>query len=206
MVSVCLPSDALCQHLPSYLGFSYLGSGVSLHGWSSKAQSLLLTLDEWYLLTAAPPDLAYYLISIYFTSQPIYYLKRCARSIFLLVTVSFTGFWVAIIIYVGFPGCSAGKEYTCNAGDSGSIPGSGRSPGDGNDYPLQYSGLENSMYREAWRATSPWCCKKSDTTECLLYWESPCFLDCKLHEDRAQVVKTLSSLYHWCLAPGNSTC
>ena len=54
---MCLPSDALLQHLPSYLGFSYLGRGVSLHGSSSKAQLLFLTLDEWYLLTAAPPDL-----------------------------------------------------------------------------------------------------------------------------------------------------
>ena len=57
MVSVCLPSDALLQHLPSYLGFSYLGRGVSLHGCSNKAQPLLLTLDEGYLLTATPPDL-----------------------------------------------------------------------------------------------------------------------------------------------------
>ena len=57
MVSVCFPSDALFQHLPSYLGFSYLGHGVSLHGCSSKAQPLLLTLDEGYLLTAALPDL-----------------------------------------------------------------------------------------------------------------------------------------------------
>ena len=57
MVSVCLPSDALLQHLPSYLGFSYLGHGVSLYGCSSKAQPLLLTLDEGYLLTAALPDL-----------------------------------------------------------------------------------------------------------------------------------------------------
>ena len=54
---MCLPSDALLQHLPSYLGFSYLGRGVSLHGCSSKAQPLLLTLDEGYLLTAAPPNL-----------------------------------------------------------------------------------------------------------------------------------------------------
>ena len=52
MVSVCLPSDARLRHLPSYLGFSYLGRGVSLHGCSSKAQLLLLTLDEGYLLTA----------------------------------------------------------------------------------------------------------------------------------------------------------
>ena len=57
MVSVCLYSDALLQHLPSYLGFSYLGHGVSLHGCSSKAQPLLLTLYEGYLLTTALPDL-----------------------------------------------------------------------------------------------------------------------------------------------------
>ena len=57
MFSVCLPSDALLQHLPSYLGFSYLGRGVSLNGCSSNAQLLLLTLDEGYLLTAAPSDL-----------------------------------------------------------------------------------------------------------------------------------------------------
>ena len=57
MVSVYLPSDALLQHLPSYLGFSYLGHGVSLHGCSSKAQLLLLTLDEGYLFTAVVPDL-----------------------------------------------------------------------------------------------------------------------------------------------------
>ena len=57
MVSVCLPSDALLQHLPSYLGFSYLGTGISLHGFASKAQPLLLTLGEGYLLTAAPSDL-----------------------------------------------------------------------------------------------------------------------------------------------------
>ena len=54
---MCLPFDALSQHLPSYLGFSYLGCGVSLHGCSSKAQLLLLTLDKGYPLTAAPPDL-----------------------------------------------------------------------------------------------------------------------------------------------------
>ena len=57
MVSVSLPSDALLQHLPSYLGFSYLGRQVSLHRCSSKAQPLLLTKDEGYLLTAALPDL-----------------------------------------------------------------------------------------------------------------------------------------------------
>ena len=57
MVSVCLLSDGLLQHLPSYLGFSYLGCEVYLHGCSSKVQLLLLTLDEGYLLTATTPDL-----------------------------------------------------------------------------------------------------------------------------------------------------
>ena len=45
---------------------------------------------------------------------------------------------------LGFPDSSAGKESSCNAGDLGSIPGLGRSPGEGKGYPLQYSGLENS--------------------------------------------------------------
>ena len=47
-------------------------------------------------------------------------------------------------VFWGFPGDSVGKEFTCNAGDPGSVPGSGRSSGEGIDYPFQYSGLENS--------------------------------------------------------------
>ena len=46
---------------------------------------------------------------------------------------------------MGFPGDSAGKESACNEGDLGSIPGLGRSPGEGNSYPFQYPGLENPM-------------------------------------------------------------
>ena len=46
---------------------------------------------------------------------------------------------------MGFPCGSAGKESACNVGDLGLIPGLGRSPGEGKDNPLQYSGLENSM-------------------------------------------------------------
>ena len=48
-------------------------------------------------------------------------------------------------VFLGFPGGLAGKESVCNAGDLGSIPGLGRSPGEGKGYPVQYSGLENSM-------------------------------------------------------------
>ena len=50
-------------------------------------------------------------------------------------------------VYQGFPAGSDGKESACNAGDLGSVPGLGRSLGEGNSYPLQYSGLENSMDR-----------------------------------------------------------
>ncbi|CAM9651379.1 unnamed protein product [Rangifer tarandus platyrhynchus] len=58
----------------------------------------------------------------------------------------------------GFPGGSAGKESTCKAGDLGSVPGLGRSPGEGKGCPLQDSGLKNPM-------DCPWGRKKSDTTE-----------------------------------------
>ena len=56
---------------------------------------------------------------------------------------------------MGFPDSSAGKESACNVGDLGSIPGLGRSPGEGKGYPLQYSGLENSTD----------CIVHGDTTE-----------------------------------------
>jgi len=51
----------------------------------------------------------------------------------------------APVFIMGFPCGPAGKESTCNAGDLGLTPGLGRSPGEGKGYPLQYSGLENSM-------------------------------------------------------------
>ena len=66
---------------------------------------------------------------------------------------------------MGFPGGLGGKESACNAGDRGLIRGSGRSPGEGNGYPLQYSCLENPMDKEAWQATHPWGFKESGTTE-----------------------------------------
>ena len=55
---------------------------------------------------------------------------------------------------MGFPDSSVGKEFTCNAGDTGLIPESGRSyPGEGNGNPLQYSCLGNPMDRGTWKAT-----------------------------------------------------
>jgi len=54
-------------------------------------------------------------------------------------------FHLKVGFLVGFPGGSVGKESTCNAGDLGPTSGLGRSPGEGNSYPLQYSGLKNTI-------------------------------------------------------------
>ena len=66
---------------------------------------------------------------------------------------------------MGFPGGLDGKESACSTGDLGSIPGLGRSPGEGNDNPHQYSCLENHMDRVAWQAAVHGAHKDSDTTE-----------------------------------------
>ena len=58
-----------------------------------------------------------------------------------------------IDFHMDFRGSSDGKASAYNAGDPASIPGSGRSPGEGNSYPLQYSSLKNSMDGGAWKAT-----------------------------------------------------
>ena len=68
---------------------------------------------------------------------------------------------------MGFPGGSDSIESVCNAEDPGLIPGSGRSPGEGNGNPLQYSCLDSSMGIGAWQATVHEGHKKSDMTEWL---------------------------------------
>ena len=72
---------------------------------------------------------------------------------------------VSVISLMGFPCGSASKESSCNVGDLGSIPGLGRYPGEGKGYPLQYSGLENSMDSEVPRDH-----KEMDTTEWLFHF------------------------------------
>ena len=85
--------------------------------------------------------------------------RSCRRSnnycdfiLFYFIFFYYCDFKIAMRIK-DFPGGSAGKESTCNAGDLGLFLGLGRSPGEGNDYPLQYSGQENSM------DYGPWCCR-----------------------------------------------
>ena len=66
---------------------------------------------------------------------------------------------------VVFPGGSDGKESACDAGDPASVPGSGRSPGEGNGYPLQYACLENSNNRRMWWATAHGVTEELDMSE-----------------------------------------
>ena len=70
---------------------------------------------------------------------------------------------------LGFPRGSAGKESSCNAGDLGSIPGLGKSPGEEKGYPLQYSGLENSMDCKVHGVAKSWTClgKEKEKKECI---------------------------------------
>ena len=67
-------------------------------------------------------------------------------------------------MFSGFPGGSVEKNPPANAGDVGSTPGSGRSPGEGHGNPLQYSCLGNPMDRGAWWATVHGVTKESDTS------------------------------------------
>ena len=68
-------------------------------------------------------------------------------------------------IFLGFPGSLDGKESACNAGDLGSIPGLGRSPGGGHGNPRQYSCLENPYGQRNLVGYSPWGCEELDIAE-----------------------------------------
>jgi len=79
----------------------------------------------------------------------------CSSVLFVGLKGSYRGTWFIILcacVQYGLTWLLSGKESTCNAGDTGSIPGSERPPGEGNGNPLQYSCLENPMDRGAWWA------------------------------------------------------
>ena len=82
----------------------------------------------------------------HFPLQAITDLISIIINQFYLFCNSYNGIWA-------LPGGSDGKEYACNAGDLGSIPGLGRFPGEGNGYPVQYSCLENPLERGGWQVT-----------------------------------------------------
>ena len=112
-----------------------------------------------------------------------------------------TGFFFFFFFFLGFPGCSVGKESTCNVGDMGdtvSIPGSGRSPGVGNGNPLQYSCLENSMDRGAWRATVHRAAKSRDMTEATEHTPKHMALCTNIKTDDFAFSKILLQPFPWC--------
>ena len=79
-----------------------------------------------------------------------------------------------MILIWGLPSGTDGKECTCNVSDLGLIPGLGRYPGEGNGYPLQYSGLENSIDRRTWQATA-----RGDAKSQTWLRDFHLFVDCK---------------------------
>ena len=87
-------------------------------------------------------------------SLPLCHLRcPCILQLFMLYCFCEITTFNISFKYVSIPCGSDGKESACSEGDPGSIPGSGRSPGEGNGNPLHYSCLENSMGREAWQAS-----------------------------------------------------
>ena len=140
--------------------------GVSLHGCSSKAQPLLLTLDEGYLLTATVPDLQQEIppLGPPAPAQPLLLGlllpavgPGLGRGGLLPASVPSLRLRVAHQGHCPWPRARSFNNLAtwCHVRDTGSIPGSGRSPGGGHGNPLQYSCLENPIYRGAWLATIP---------------------------------------------------
>ena len=90
--------------------------------------------------------------SFFFLFFFFYYLHLDSWDQIIKSANDFCQLLISISLRMGFPGGSNGKESACKAGNPGLIPGLGRSPGEGNGYPLQHSCLENSTYRSAWWA------------------------------------------------------
>ena len=84
----------------------------------------------------------------------LFFKNCCVVDLQCCINFSVQQWFIQLYIYMGFPAGSDGEESACNSGDPGSIPGEGRSPGEGNGNPLQYSCLENSRDRGAWWATA----------------------------------------------------
>ena len=80
-------------------------------------------------------------------------LNNTTNNIFNYVSIYYILLYACVFLYMGFPGGSAVENLPANSGDAGSIPGSGRSPGERNGKLLQYSCLGNPMDRGAWQAT-----------------------------------------------------
>ena len=115
----------------------------------------------FYDIAEMPVHFCFLITNLYFKSNYFIVFEAWFLKVGLVFMVIWSfGYCFGLVIdcinkfiYAFHPGGSDGKESACSAGSSGLIPGLGRSPGEGNVYPLQYSCLENSMDRGAWQAT-----------------------------------------------------
>ena len=109
------------------------------------------------------------------------------------------------LIVIGLPCGSAGKESTCNAGDPGSIPGLGRSPGGGHGNPLQYPCLENPHGQRSLESYSSWGHKESDTTEWLsIEWIYFCHIsDSETRAIASLLLHILNGRHHYSILAEN---
>ena len=134
--TVCSSSWGGCWQQKGYLVPALCGFSPSIID--------LMSLWTVFLLTSK--HFCPFLWSAIFTLNPV------SDSSLFWQNICFWDFCLSPRLTGGFPGGSDGKESACNAGYLGSIPGLGRSPGEGSGYPLQYSCLENSMGRGVWQA------------------------------------------------------
>ena len=131
-------------------------------GWGSRSQGTPKIVIKYYPVTKKNIKASFPFQPSEGTTEPTLLIPQFQMSrlqmwhkqFLLLMPSSFWYFFYGIFReFMGFPHSSLGKESPCDAGDRGSVPGSGRSPGERNGNPLQYSCLENPMDRRAWWAT-----------------------------------------------------
>ena len=128
-------------------GLQSMGSQRVGHDWSDLAHSTVIhtSLHRYMYLKCIQMG--------YNTGTALHLTLWLINISWSLHISTYKSIWSIIMDILGFPGSSDGKESACNAGDPDSISGSGRSSGEKNGNPLQYSSLENSMDRGAWLAT-----------------------------------------------------
>ena len=130
-------------------------------GWAPRVPQQILTCYLFYIWSCI---CFHALLSIFPTFWNVYrFIGGCKER-----CIQFSLYISILYTMEGFPGGSEVKVSACNVGDPGSIPGSGRSPGEGNGNPLQYSCLADPMERSL-VDYRPWGCKESDITERLTH-------------------------------------
>ena len=158
------PSPALCGCSP---GQDVSGAELGKDRATSRAFLILKTLSHarlvvWRLETSPHvlnPVLRVFLVEGSAQFKMLHQSQRRKSLPSFLFTLFSSPFHFFLLRCSGFPGGSDGKASAYNARDPGSIPGSGRSSGEGNGNPLQCSCLENPKDREAWVVCSPWGCR-----------------------------------------------